>query len=130
MLDTGKWSETSNQTPLPLTDAALAQIERELRARREELLRGSARLEAAATRLEREGLGADDVLLAQTRETQTILRGELNQTTVALARLATGAYGICEQCGEPISALRLRIVPSAAHCDACAQGLDARPRSR
>ncbi|MBI3664642.1 MAG: TraR/DksA family transcriptional regulator [Acidobacteria bacterium] len=37
----------------------------------------------------------------------------------ALARLEEGAYGRCEECGEPISPKRLAAVPWADLCVAC-----------
>ena len=38
----------------------------------------------------------------------------------ALERLASGTYGLCEGCGQPIDVGRLRVVPSAIHCQHCA----------
>jgi DnaK suppressor protein len=38
----------------------------------------------------------------------------------ALARLAAGAYGICERCGRPIPPERLAVRPSARTCVTCA----------
>src|ERR1700743_1371971 len=40
----------------------------------------------------------------------------------ALARLAPGAYGHCEGCGEPIARERLAARPTATRCVACASG--------
>jgi RNA polymerase-binding transcription factor len=37
----------------------------------------------------------------------------------ALARLATGDYGVCAQCGEELSIARLRAVPLAMYCVEC-----------
>ena len=59
--------------------------------------------------------GADPPALA-------ILRGELAETERALLRVADGAYGRCTRCGQPIAPARLRVVPSARCCDACARG--------
>jgi RNA polymerase-binding transcription factor DksA len=47
-------------------------------------------------------------------------RGEIQQIERALERLEAGTYGLCEQCGEAISADRLRAVPYAIHCRICA----------
>jgi len=38
----------------------------------------------------------------------------------ALARLATGDYGICERCGRPIPAERLAARPASRTCVGCA----------
>lgn len=37
----------------------------------------------------------------------------------ALERLEKDAYGICEQCGRPISGERLEATPEATRCIAC-----------
>jgi len=37
----------------------------------------------------------------------------------ALARLETGDYGICEDCSQPISLERLRVLPEATRCVRC-----------
>jgi RNA polymerase-binding transcription factor DksA len=43
----------------------------------------------------------------------------LKRIDAALARLADGSYGICEDCGGPISPKRLAAIPSAERCIAC-----------
>jgi DnaK suppressor protein len=53
-------------------------------------------------------------LLASTRET-------LFQSQYALARIAEGSYGMCEQCGGAIGKLRLQAFPRASLCVACKQ---------
>jgi DnaK suppressor protein len=40
----------------------------------------------------------------------------------ALARIAGGSYGYCEQCGQPIPKARLKALPYAALCVACKSG--------
>lgn len=37
----------------------------------------------------------------------------------ALERLGDGAYGTCEDCGQPIDPERLRVLPEATRCIAC-----------
>jgi hypothetical protein len=98
-----------------LSSRAMARIEERLREQREDLLDGIGRLEAEP--------GAP---VSPGGTTLAILRGELVRTTAALERLAAGAYGICEDCGAPISPLRLQIVPSAVRCDRCAASHAAR----
>jgi len=43
----------------------------------------------------------------------------LKQIDAALARLADGSYGICQDCGGPISPKRLAAIPAAERCIAC-----------
>ena len=37
----------------------------------------------------------------------------------ALERLKHGSFGLCEECGEPLSFLRLESEPWAARCEEC-----------
>lgn len=52
------------------------------------------------------------------------LRGQaearLAELDDAQRRLDAGRYGVCERCGQPIPAGRLRARPSARHCVDCA----------
>ena len=40
----------------------------------------------------------------------------------ALARMDRGAYGVCEQCNQPISAARLEALPDSTLCIDCQRG--------
>jgi DnaK suppressor protein len=46
-------------------------------------------------------------------------RRELHQIEEALARMDSGDYGLCQECGEEISEKRLTAVPWARHCIEC-----------
>ena len=81
---------------------------------------------------ERGGVGnhlADDA--NQTAEQETMLTIESNiqrqidQVNEAIARLDEGTYGICANCGKPISAARLEARPSSIYCIDCQQLQDA-----
>jgi len=59
------------------------------------------------------------------------LESGLARTERALAKLADGSYGLCDACGEPIAAARLRAMPDSVTCLACAAALPpARPPRR
>ncbi|AHE53547.1 MULTISPECIES: TraR/DksA family transcriptional regulator [Sphingomonadaceae] len=45
---------------------------------------------------------------------------EIALTRRALARLDSGAYGLCTMCGELIAPTRLEALPAAAQCIRCA----------
>ncbi|MFG5383081.1 TraR/DksA family transcriptional regulator [Yoonia sp. R2-816] len=45
---------------------------------------------------------------------------ELKRIDAALVRIKAGTYGICAQCGDPISDARLDLLPDAALCKNCA----------
>jgi DnaK suppressor protein len=47
---------------------------------------------------------------------RTALRRRLGEIDHALARLADGAYGRCEVCGDPIPPARLEARPTTARC--------------
>jgi len=44
---------------------------------------------------------------------------EIRDIDAALARIATGSYGICCDCGEPIGIQRLEAYPTARRCRPC-----------
>src|SRR6266700_3643427 len=66
--------------------------------------------EGATLAFERQHAAA---LLAATRE-------QLAAIEVALRRLETGRYGVCERCGQPIGKDRLTARPAALTCIRCA----------
>jgi phage/conjugal plasmid C-4 type zinc finger TraR family protein len=46
---------------------------------------------------------------------------ELAEVDAALARVRSGTYGECRDCGEPIAVARLSAYPTATRCLACQQ---------
>ena len=50
-----------------------------------------------------------------------MLENRLTQVNEALQRLKSGAYGICQFCGNPIDLNRLQRLPSATLCLRCAK---------
>jgi DnaK suppressor protein len=46
-------------------------------------------------------------------------RGAVDEIDAALAKIAIGTYGICEQCGNTIPKERLKAIPFAALCVTC-----------
>ena len=63
----------------------------------------------------------DEVLDRLERNTVSLV----NQYQHAIARIDQGLYGICEECDYPIEDQRLRAVPQATLCSACAGGMKA-----
>lgn len=62
---------------------------------------------------------ADLSLWTIAQATHLAARRRLAQVEMALARLETGAYGICQRCGEPIDVARLEVLPAATLCVGC-----------
>jgi RNA polymerase-binding transcription factor len=58
---------------------------------------------------------------------QVRLRQREEQVRLAREALAAGTYGVCVDCGEPIPAARLTVVPDAVRCVPC-QSASARRR--
>ena len=50
---------------------------------------------------------------------QNNIRDLIDQTTRAIQRIDDGNYGICERCGNPIEAARLKALPHALLCMDC-----------
>ncbi len=96
--------------------ARKAELERRINALETDIRRGtggplSEDSEEAA--LEQEN---DEVLDALDDQT----RLELGQVVAALDRIASGKYGFCEKCGQPIGPERLEALPYAVRCIRCA----------
>lgn len=51
----------------------------------------------------------------------------LAEVDAALARMETGGFGACEECGKPIGAGRLLARPAARSCIECARRAGRRP---
>lgn len=65
----------------------------------------------------------DGIQASESREldfaTRTLLVERVNRIAEALERLSEGEYGVCVECGEPISPARLRALPEVQTCVRC-----------
>ena len=61
---------------------------------------------------------------------RTIAESRLTQVEEALERQRAGTYGICDNCGQPIDAERLRARPEATLCIDCQRQQEADPGRR
>ena len=98
-------------------------VQTQLRERLTELLRRVGKIEGDL----RSTHDRDSQERASERENDEVLEGldemslaEVQQIRGALKRIENGSYGICSNCGQPISAARLAAVPSSDICVACA----------
>ncbi len=48
----------------------------------------------------------------------------LHSIDQALARMHSGKFGVCEECGGSIPLVRLRALPQARHCLSCQQRME------
>jgi DnaK suppressor protein len=75
----------------------------------------------------------EDAQIVQARESDQLgherLARRAKTLIAALERFQAGSYGTCDECGEPISAARLRALPSAARCVTCQEQVE-HPRGR
>jgi DnaK suppressor protein len=106
----------------------LEAVERELRARREELAERLATLARAPERGAELGFGkriGDGTTEAVSRLNDVGVGGslEISEARIAraLAKLAEGSYGVCDDCGQPIAVPRLRAAPESVLCIECAR---------
>lgn len=53
----------------------------------------------------------------------TSLEVSMNRVERALAKLETGTYGLCDNCGRPIAPARLNAAPESVLCITCAARL-------
>ena len=77
---------------------------------------------------------ADMAATAQAKERSMWLANDqkqrLAQIDQALARIAAGTYGICDNCGQPIAQERMQVVPHATFCIQCQSKLEKRQGAR
>jgi len=99
-------------------------IKRDLEARLAELQTRLSRIKQDVTKAH----SGDSAEQAQERENDEVVDAIGNETALtirviqaALERIANGTYGICEGCGEEITAARLQVIPEATRCVNCAE---------
>jgi DnaK suppressor protein len=110
-----------------MADTDLAAVERELRARHDELAERLAGLARPPERGSLVGFGkriGDGTTEAISRLTDIgvgrTLESGLARTERALAKLDEGTYGTCDRCGKEIAPRRLEAMPDSVLCVDCA----------
>lgn len=112
-------------------NAPVARQTRSMIAARKNLLgrrAAMARLAAGGERDRQELSAVRGEQLAENEEITSVIeqltareREELGEIDAALERMAQGAWGTCEACGEAIARPRLAAVPEARRCVTCAR---------
>ena len=73
-----------------------------------------------ASSLNKTGEAADPVTNLERRLVlEAHIKDSLDSVEQALHRISAGTYGICEDCGKPISPVRMEVVPHADRCIDC-----------
>lgn len=67
--------------------------------------------------LRRAAHASEQIRIRENADTETAR--QLARIEAALSRMASGSYGYCKLCGEPVSLSRLERDPAAAICDGC-----------
>jgi RNA polymerase-binding protein DksA len=117
-----------------LTLAEVRQFKIILLAKRNEILGDVTRMEYETLRKERSDLsnlpfhmadaGTDNYEMENTLGLMDSERKLIGEIDAALGRIDNGTYGSCEGNGEPIPRQRLKAIPWARYCVACARLLE------
>ena len=102
---------------------------------KKELLKRKLELEEELTRLSKEKFSEDQVqdpgeqALSSTMESlkvslQDTEREEYARIVKALEKIEDGTYGICADCGQPISEKRLKSFPNTSRCLICQEAYE------
>jgi DnaK suppressor protein len=108
------------------------EFERRLRRERAQVWRALETTDVELASLDRHEAGefVDDAARNTTRRLLERIeardRRVLADIDAAEARLAAGTFGVCEACGLPITAARLRALPTARLCIACRRRVERR----
>ena len=127
----------AGEQPGPQEDRAMDEIRRKLEhelshtVHRIRQMGGAVVMEEFAGALGDNSPFADEVDLIQVNEnremsfaTRSMLVERANKLAEALERLRGGAYGICQECEEPIAPARLRAMPEVTTCVRCQDRLE------
>jgi DnaK suppressor protein len=113
----------------------LKRFEKILIEKREDLLKSAKRTLDEDMTLDQDDL-PDEMDLASSEYIQSFtfrLRGRektfLSKIDHALAKIAEGTFGICEECGEPISVKRLEARPETTLCIRCKEDQERHEKS-
>lgn len=115
----------SLSSAFPVTGETLLRFESGLRRQRSELTRAIGRAHEEIRALADCGPGdvIDDSWGSSSKEVMfasySMSRTQLRRVDAALERIATGEFGICAVCGDPIGLKRLQALPWAKRCIEC-----------
>jgi len=123
-----KQSASETTSPVPGGPRWRALLEARWRDRLQLVTQLSVEFHDAAAAAPDAGAGRAAPALLRTMRRVASARWALADTEEALARLAAGRYGWCENCAGPIPARTLEAEPEARYCARCAEPARVRPR--
>jgi RNA polymerase-binding protein DksA len=119
------WNPVNNQKGVGMTELDVKKIKENLLRQRQEILTRLQDLEA-----EWLVLGEHDIEIGEEAQKADLTstfdqldgreRDEIKQIDLALTRMESASYGICEKCHKPISLQRLEVLPATSFCIKCA----------
>ena len=116
-----KQPASKTSSPVPGGPWWRALLEARWRDRLQQVTELSVEFHDAAAVAPGAGAGRPAPALQRLMQRAASARRALADTDEALARLAAGRYGRCENCAAPIAACTLRAEPEARYCARCAQ---------
>jgi DnaK suppressor protein len=110
--------------------ADINQVKKELLARKSQLEQELAQLARLKVSDDQVPDAADQALISTLEEINISLqnneRAEYEMIIKALRMIDEGTYGICSECGQPISEKRLKLYPNATRCLVCQEAFEER----
>ena len=110
----------------PMNKHTLKKLESALLKRRQEVLQQVAHLEFEREELEQHSIEPIDMAQKEnmallTRKLDDRGKEEIGEIELALTKMSSDRYGVCELCGESIPIKRLKVLPATRLCRNCAQ---------
>ncbi len=116
--------------PDKLDKKMIAKFKKILLKQREEIVSGVKQMVESSKEMGQDGIQDIGDEAANIYNKQVLLslneneRVRLQEVDEALDRIESGTYGICEECGGPISLKRLEVRPVAKYCVPCLTRLE------
>ena len=109
-----------------MKETTLKKLKSELFKRRQEILQQVAHLESEREELEQPSV--EPIESAQKENLALLIRKlddrgkeEIAEIELALTKMSSDRYGVCELCGKSIPIKRLKVLPATRLCHNCAQ---------
>jgi DnaK suppressor protein len=120
MVTKGKSTEGRSKR-IALTEKNLALLQNLLLKRREEIFKEVKDLEnrweeTSEPQIEVEEMAQEIEITDPNAPLDEIDRRQIQEIDLALKKMDSGKYGICETCGKPIAMNRLKVIPWTRYC--------------